>query len=91
MNNFRQKFKSLSLKKKILIFNTYSIMLSVLFFLISLLIFPLFDYLFDGISIFKSLTDYLSSLGSYIIAITWGYTMASLALFTKLLSPKPKK
>lgn len=91
MKDFRQKFKSLSSIKKVLLFNAYSLVLGLVLFIISLVLFPLFDYLFDGISILKSLINYLTSLNSYIVAIIWGYFMASLALFTKLFMPKKKK
>jgi hypothetical protein len=91
MRDVKEKFKSYSLFKKVLFFNAYAIALGVCYFLIMILLSPIFDALFDDISFNESLIYYLKDVGSYIQAAGWGYTMAAFALFTPIFSGKKKK
>ncbi len=91
MNDFHQKFKSSSFLKKALLYNVYAIILAVLFFGMSLIVNYLFDYFFDEITYSESINTSLHSSTFYVVAVAWGYTMAALALFTKMSTPKPKK
>lgn len=87
MRDVKEKFKSYSLFKKVLFFNAYAIALGVCYFLIMILLLPIFD----DISFNESLIYYLKDVGSYIQAAGWGYTMAAFALFTPIFSGKKKK
>ena len=91
MRDVKEKFRSYSLLKKILFFNSYAIGLGTLYFLISIVISPLFDTMCDDGWVIDSAILYLKDVGSYIQAAGWGYTMAAFALFTPIFSGKKKK
>ncbi len=91
MRDVKEKFKSYSLFKKVLFFNAYAIALGVCYFLIMILLSPIFDALFDDISFNESLIYYFNDFGSYLQSLVWGYFMAVFALFTPFSSGKVKE
>lgn len=91
MRDVKEKFRSYSLLKKILFFNSYAIGLGTLYFLISIVISPLFDTMGEDKWVIDSAILYLKDVGSYIQAAGWGYIMAAFALFTPIFSGKKKK
>lgn len=91
MRDVKEKFKSYSLFKKVLFFNAYAIALGVCYFLIMILLSPIFDALFDDISFNESLIYYFNDFGSYLQSALWGYTMVVFTLFTPFSSGKVKE
>lgn len=91
MRDVKESFRSYSLLKKILFFNSYAIGLGTLYFLISIVISPLFDTMGEDKWVIDSAILYLKDVGSYIQAAGWGYIMAAFALFTPIFSGKKKK
>ncbi|MBP1645219.1 MAG: hypothetical protein H6Q16_794 [Bacteroidetes bacterium] len=91
MRDVKEKFRSYSLLKKILFFNTYAIGLGSLYFIIMIIISPLFDTMCDDRWVMDYVILYLKDSGSYIQAAAWGYLMAAFALFTPIFSGNKKK
>ena len=91
MRDVKEKFRSYGLLKKVLFFNTYAIGLGALYFIIMIIISPLFDTMCDDRWVMDSVILYLKDIGSYIQAAGWGYFMASFALFTPMFSGNKKK
>ena len=88
MKNIIQNFKHLSPINKVLYFNAHAIVLGGLFLLISLLINPLVNDLFDGTPYMESIMENLHSVSFYAVGVVWGYFMTAFTLFS---TPKPKK
>ncbi|HHT02773.1 MAG TPA: hypothetical protein GX005_00450 [Bacteroidales bacterium] len=91
MKNVRQKYKASSPIKKVLSFNAYSLLLAVIFFALSLLIYSLFDSYYDEIPLSETFIMNLNNITLYIVSIVWSYIMVALALFSNLFYMKAKK
>lgn len=87
MRDVKERFKSYSLFKKVLFFNAYAIALGVCYFIIMILLSPIFD----DISFNESLIYYFNDFGSYLQSALWGYTMVVFTLFTPFSSGKEKE
>ncbi len=84
MIDFKEKYKASKPWKKVLVFNTYSLVLAVLFFAISCLVELLVD-LFNG-------DPYsMKYLSLSITSLVWGYFMSFFNLKIRLFENKTKK
>ena len=84
MIDFKEKYKASKPGKKFLVFNTYSLLLALIFFIISYLVDVLFSLIFGAP---KSLT----LLSGLVPALLFGYIMCFLALYTRLFNDKKKE
>lgn len=91
MKNIRQNFKHLSPVKKVLYFNAYAIVFASIFLVLSFIINPLFNDLFDGKPYMESIMENLNSVSFYAVGVVWGYFMTAFTLFSIPKPPKPKK
>ena len=91
MKNVRQKYKASSPIKKVLSFNAYSLLLAVIFFALSLLIYSLFDSYYDEIPLSETFIMNSNNITIYIVSIVSSYIMVALALFSNLFYMKAKK
>ena len=84
MIDFKEKYKASRPWKKVLVFNTYSLVLALIFFVLNYLVDILSSLIF-GAS--KSLT----LLSGLVAALLFGYIMCFLTLYTRLFNDKNKK
>ena len=84
MIEFKEKYKASKPWKKVLVFNTYSLVLALIFFVLS--------YLVDVCSsLIYGETNSFTLLSGLISALAWGYIMCFLTLSTGLIKDKNKK
>ena len=84
MIDFKEKYKASRPWKKVLVFNTFSLVLALIFFVLS--------YLFDvSSSLIFGEPNSFTILSGLIPALFWGYIMCFLTLCTGLFNDKNKK
>jgi hypothetical protein len=83
MIDFKEKYKASKLWKKVVVFNIYSLVLALIFFVISCLGNFLFD-LYNG-------EPYSMDYSLLITSLVWGYFMSFFTLYTGLFKDKKKE
>lgn len=81
---FKEKYKASKPWKKVLVFNTYSLVLALIFFVLSYLVDVFSSLIFEETNSFTLLSGLIS-------ALVWGYIMCFLSLCTGLFKDKKKK
>lgn len=84
MIEFKEKYKASKPWKKVLVFNTFSLVLALMFFVLSYLVDVLSSLILDEPKSFTILSGLFS-------ALFWGYIMCFLALYTRLFNERKKK
>ena len=78
MMAFKEKYKASKPWKKVLVFNTYSLVLALIFFVLSYLVDVCSSLIYGETNSFTLLSGLISALG-------WGYIMCFLTLSTGLI------